>query len=55
VLGRRVITTDTAIRLGRYLGTTPEFWISLQARHDLDVADRTVRRRIEQEVAPRAA
>ena len=55
VLGRRAITTDTAMRLGRYFGTSPEFWINLQARYDLDVADRTVRRRIEQEVAPRAA
>jgi antitoxin HigA-1 len=55
VRGRRAITTDTAIRLGRYFGMTAEFWINLQARYDLDVADRTVRRRIEQEVTPRAA
>ncbi|MDA0984150.1 MAG: HigA family addiction module antitoxin [Proteobacteria bacterium] len=55
VLGRRAITTDTAMRLGRYFGMSPEFWINLQARYDLDVADRTVRRKIEQEVAPRAA
>ena len=53
--GRRAVTTDTAIRLGRYFGMTPEFWINLQGRYDLDVADRTVRRRIEQEVTPRAA
>ena len=49
------ITTDTAMRLGRYFGTSPEFWINLQSRHDLDVADRTARRTIEREVAPRAA
>jgi antitoxin HigA-1 len=55
VLGRRSITTDTALRLGRYFGTTPEFWINLQAQYDLDIADRTVRRRIEREVTPRAA
>jgi antitoxin HigA-1 len=55
VRGRRAITTDTAIRLGRYFGTTPDFWINLQARFDLDVADRTVRRQIEQEVTPRVA
>jgi addiction module HigA family antidote len=55
VRGRRAITTDTAIRLGRYFGMTAGFWINLQAHHDLDVADRTVRRRIEQEVKPRAA
>jgi antitoxin HigA-1 len=55
VLGRRAITADTALRLGRYFGMSPEFWIKLQARYDLDVADRTVRRKIEQEVAPRNA
>jgi len=55
VLGRRAITTDTAMRLGRYFGTSSEFWIALQARYDLDVADRTLRRKIEHEVAPRAA
>ncbi len=55
VLGRRSITIDTAMRLGRYFGTSAEFWLNLQARHDLDVADRTVRRQIEKEVAPRAA
>jgi addiction module HigA family antidote len=55
VLGRRAITTDTALRLGRYFGTSPEFWINLQTRHALDVANRTFRRKIEQEVAPRAA
>ena len=55
VLGRRAVTTDTALRLGRYFGTTPEFWLNLQTRYDLDVAERTLRRRIEREVAPRAA
>lgn len=55
VLGRRAMTTDTAMRLARYFGTSPEFWINLQARYDLDVAGRSVRRRIEREVRPRAA
>ena len=54
VRGRRAVTTDTALRLGRYFGTTPEFWINLQCRYDLDVAD-ALRTRIEREVAPRAA
>ncbi len=52
VLGRRAITTDTALRLGRYFGTTPEFWINLQTQYDLDLAQRTVRRKIEREVQP---
>ena len=55
VLGRRAITIDTALRLARYFGTSAELWINLQARHDLEVAERTVRRRIGREVSPRAA
>ena len=55
VHGRRAVTIDTALRLARYFGTTPEYWINPQARFDLDVAERTVRRRINREVVPRAA
>lgn len=55
VLGRRRVTVDTALRLGRYFGTTPEFWINLQTRYDLDIAERTVRREIEREIEPHAA
>lgn len=54
-LGRRAMTTDTAMRLARYFGTSPQFWLNLQARYDLDVAERSMRRRIEREVRPRAA
>jgi exodeoxyribonuclease-3 len=36
--GRRAITADTALRLAAYFGTTPEFWLNLQARHDLELA-----------------
>ena len=55
VLGRRGVTIDTALRLGRYFGTTPEFWINLQARHDLDVAERTLRLEIERQIEPHAS
>ena len=55
VLGRRTVTIDTALRLGRYFGTTPEFWLNLQTRYDLDVAERTIRPGIEREIEPRAA
>ena len=55
VLARRAISADTALRLARYFGTTPEFWIDLQARYDLDVARQAVLSRIEEEVEPRAA
>lgn len=52
VLGHRSVTTETALRLGCYLDTTPEFWINLQTRYDLDVAERTLRHKIEQEIEP---
>jgi plasmid maintenance system antidote protein VapI len=55
VRGRRAVTADTALRLARYFGTTPEFWINLQAHHDLEIVRQTSRRRIEKEVEPRAA
>ena len=52
VRGQRRVTTDTALRLARYFGTTPEFWIRLQIRYDLDHAE-PVRREIEREIEPR--
>ena len=55
VNGRRAVTIDTALRLGRYFGTTPAFWINLQTRFDVDVAERTMRRKIEREIEPHAA
>ena len=38
VHGRRSVTADTALRIGRALGTTPEFWLNLQRMYDLDLA-----------------
>jgi len=38
VLGKRRISADTALRLGRYFGTSPQFWLGLQTDYDLDVA-----------------
>ena len=37
--GSRAITADTAIRLGRAFGTTPQFWLNLQARYELDLVE----------------
>ncbi len=51
VNGRRGITSDTALRLGRYFGTTAEFWMNLQTSYDLDLA-RTFLRQIEADVRP---
>ncbi len=36
--GKRAITADTALRLARYFGTTPQFWMNLQANYDLEMA-----------------
>jgi len=55
VLGQRSLTADTALRLAVYFGTTPEYWINLQTQYDLDIANRQLRKKIEREVAPRAA
>ncbi len=55
VHGKRAITADTAIRLARYFGTSPQFWMNLQGRYDLDVAEDRNADRIRKEVSPFAA
>jgi addiction module HigA family antidote len=55
VHGRRSITADTALRLARYFGTSPQFWISLQTNYDLEVAQDAAGREIESQVKPRRA
>jgi addiction module HigA family antidote len=53
--GRRAITADTALRLGRYFGTDAQSWINLQARYDLELTRRAAGKQIDREVKPRAA
>jgi addiction module HigA family antidote len=55
VNGKRGISADTALRLARYFGTTPEFWMNLQAAHDLELAQRSSAERIERDVQPHEA
>jgi addiction module HigA family antidote len=55
VLGKRSITAETALRLARYFGTTPQFWLGLQADYDLDVTMDVLGERLEREVKTRAA
>jgi len=55
VRGRRGITADTALRLARYFGTTPELWLNLQAFYDLRMVQRKTGRMIERQVKPRQA
>jgi plasmid maintenance system antidote protein VapI len=46
---------DTAMRLTRYFGTSPQYWLNLQNAYDLEIAAREIRPRIEREVLPRRA
>ena len=55
VNGRRSITADTALRLARYFGSSPQFWMNLQAAYDLDVVARASAERIERDVHPHEA
>jgi len=55
VKGERSVTADTALRLARFLGTSPEFWVNLQAMHDLTKARLESGDTIEKDVRPRAA
>ncbi len=48
--GKSAISADAALRLGRFFGTSPESWMNLQSRYDLEVAKDRGLRRIEQEV-----
>ena len=52
-LGTRSVTADTALRLGRYFGVSPQFWLGLQAEYDLDVAMDNLGNRLDREVRPR--
>lgn len=50
--GERSVSADTALRLGRYFGTGPEFWINLQSHYDLEVARERAGEEIEREIKP---
>lgn len=55
VNGTRAITADTALRLGKYFGTSPEIWLDLQSDYELRVARRTVWKDVEPTVKTRVA
>jgi addiction module HigA family antidote len=55
VKGERAVTADTALRLARFFGTSPEFWVNLQAMHDLTKARQESGVTIARDVQPRAA
>jgi addiction module HigA family antidote len=52
---RRSISADTALRLARYFDTTPDFWVNLQTKYDLEIASRESGKAIQDRVKPRHA
>ena len=52
---QRGVTADTALRLGRYFGTTADFWLNLQKLYELRCAEQTLGDEIKRRVKPRAA
>ncbi len=50
VHGKRSITADTALRLGKFFNMTPQFWMNLQSRYDLEVAEDNLADKLEEEV-----
>jgi addiction module HigA family antidote len=55
IAGTRSITAETALRLARYFGTTPQYWINLQSHYDLESARDQWESRVASEVQPRNA
>jgi addiction module HigA family antidote len=49
----RAVTADTAIRLARYFGTTPEFWLNLQTAYDLSIAMNEIGEAVTRDIRPR--
>jgi len=54
-IGKRAITADTAMRLGRLFGMSPQTWMNLQAQYDLEIAEHELGDKIDHEVMPLAA
>lgn len=52
VQGKRGISADTALRFGRFFGMEAEFWINLQAHHDLEVARDALDAKLKRDVTP---
>ena len=52
VHGKRPVTAELALRLGRYFEQNPRYWLNLQSRYDMDVAEDAVGARVAQEVQP---
>jgi addiction module HigA family antidote len=54
-IGKRAVTADTAMRLGRLFGMSAQTWMNLQAQYDLEIAENELGNKIDHEVIPLAA
>lgn len=52
VHGKRPVTAELALRLGRYFGQSPRYWLNLQSRYDMDVTEEELGERVVREVRP---
>ncbi|MDX1250648.1 MAG: HigA family addiction module antidote protein [Gammaproteobacteria bacterium] len=52
VKGKRPVTAEMALRLGLFFGQTPQYWLNLQSRYDMDCAMDTIGERLRHEIAP---
>lgn len=52
VNGKRPITAELALRLGRYFGQNPRYWLNLQSRYDMDIVEDTLSEQVERQIRP---
>lgn len=52
VNGKRPVTAELALRLGRYFGQSPRYWMNLQSRYDMDITEDALSEQVEREVHP---
>jgi len=52
---KRPVTAELALRLGRYFGQSPRYWLNLQSRYDMDIAEDTLSDKVEKQVQPLAS
>ena len=52
VRGKRAVTAELALRFGHYFGQSPRYWLNLQNRYDMDIAEDALGERVAREVRP---
>jgi len=55
IKGKRPITAEMALRLGRYFGQDPRYWMNMQGRYDVDIAEDALSDKVEREIHPMRA